>query len=66
MAKTPPFRSAGDAKIKASAQRFDLPKKALRKAVQDATLRLVAERIAREEIDREWKNVVVRSKRRRK
>jgi hypothetical protein len=62
MAKSVASGSDGDAVIKACAQQFNLPKKALRRAVQEATLRLVAEKIARERIEPTWKEVVDRTK----
>ena len=66
MAKSVARRSAGDALTKVCAQRFSLPKKTLKKAVQEATIRLVADRIAKEEIDSSWKEVIGRTKRRRR
>jgi hypothetical protein len=43
-----------DAMSRASAQQLDLPRKALRNAVRETTLRLAAERIARELVDSRW------------
>lgn len=43
-----------DAMIRASAQQLGLPRKALKNAVRETTLRLAAERIARELVDARW------------
>lgn len=57
MAKTAPARSGGDTMLKSAAERLNLSKKALKKAVRDATVRLVAEKIARERLDSSWQEI---------
>jgi hypothetical protein len=54
--------NSGDALIKASAQRFGVSKKAMRKAVREARVRLAAEKIAREQFESSWQEVVDLSK----
>jgi len=48
--------------LKSAAQRLDLSKKTLKKAVRDATVRLVAEKIARERVDSSWQEISERAK----
>jgi hypothetical protein len=57
MAKSARGPSAHDETIKAFAQQLGLSRKALKKAVQEATVRLAAERIAREHLDSTWQEV---------
>ncbi len=57
MAKSAPARSGGDGMLKTAAERLKLSKKALKKAVREATVRLVAERIAREQFDSSWQEI---------
>jgi hypothetical protein len=58
MAKSEAKTSVGEALIKASAQRYGVSKKAMKKAVREAKVRLAAEKIAREQLDSEWQAVV--------
>lgn len=57
MAKSAPARSGEDAMLKNAAQRLNLSRKALKKAIREATVRLVAEKIARERVDSSWQEI---------
>jgi hypothetical protein len=58
MAKSDGKSAAGEALIKASAERYGVSKKTMKKAVREAKVRLAAEKIAREQLDSEWQQVV--------
>ncbi len=56
-------KGPGDGLLKCCARDLGISKKMLRRAVFEAKLRAVAERIASEEIERSWSEILDRAKR---
>jgi len=56
-------KAPGDGLLKCCAQDLGISKKMLKRAVREAKLRAVAERIAREEIESSWSEILDRAKR---
>jgi hypothetical protein len=61
--KTIEKQAPGDGLLKCCAQALGISKKILKRAVREVKLRAVAERIAREEIESKWGEILDRTKR---